>query len=463
MFFGALWMIFTLAGSSMGIYFLITEKLKLNPLYTISKFIGYWFLIDLVIKYFFQKMPIVNIKPLLILPIKKGKVVNFTIGKTILSFFNFYPAFYFIPTSILMISHGGLPLINVLSWHLAIMGIVYCNNFINILINNKNTLLYLVVAIVATFGLLQYFQVFDITTFVEPIVVYFYNYPITALLPWLFAIALYFLAFSYFKRNLYLDESLSAKKMEAITEDFNWLNRFGSLSVFLKNDIKLIKRNKRSKMALFMSVLFIFYGLLFFSGAIETYEGPMWRIFAGIFVTGGFLFTFGAFVPSWDSSYYQLMMSQNIKYRDYLLSKWYLMIIAIIFTTIIASFYLYFGWEVYFAIIAGAIFNIGANCHLVLLSGAYTKTPIDLSSTKNPFGDKQAFNLKTILLSIPQMILPMVIYALGHYTIGPVAGYSFVILTGLLGLALRNKAFDKIESIYKNEKYKTIAAYKQKN
>jgi hypothetical protein len=98
-----------------------------------------------------------------------------------------------------------------------------------------------------------------------------------------------------------------------------------------------------------------------------------------------------------------------------------------------------------------------------LLSGAYTKTPIDLSSTKNPFGDKQAFNLKTILLSIPQMIFPMLIYALGHYTISPTAGYSFVILTGLLGLAFRNKAFDKIESIYKNEKYKTIAAYKQKN
>ena len=90
MFFGALWIIFALVGSSMGIYFII-ERLKLNPLETISKFIGYWFLLDLVIKYFFQKMPVVNIKPLLILPIKKGKVVNFTIGKTILSFFNFYP------------------------------------------------------------------------------------------------------------------------------------------------------------------------------------------------------------------------------------------------------------------------------------------------------------------------------------------------------------------------------------
>ena len=64
-----------------------------------------------------------------------------------------------------------------------------------------------------------------------------------------------------------------------------------------------------------MSVLFLFYGLLFMTGAIDAYEGPFWKVFAAIFVSGGFLFTFGQFVPSWDSAYYPLMMSQNIQYR----------------------------------------------------------------------------------------------------------------------------------------------------
>ena len=463
MFFGALWMFFVLVGGAIGTYHFITEKLKQNPLELINKFIVYWFLTDLVFKYLLQKMPVVNIKPLLIVPIKKNKVVNFTVGKTIFSFFNFYPAFYFIPISILMVVHGNLPLVNVLGWHLAIMAIVYCNNFINILINNKDILLYSLAGVITTFGLLQYFQIYDITPHIEPIINTFYSHPITAIIPWLLAIALYVLSFNHFKKNLYLDEGLSTKKEDAKTENLNWLNRFGSLSVFLKNDIKLIKRNKRSKMAVLISVLFIFYGLLFFTGAVETYEGPTWRIFAGIFVTGGFLFNFGAFVPSWDSSYYQLMMSQNIKYRDYLLSKWYLMVIAVFITTIIASFYLYFGLEVYLAILTGAIYNIGANCLLVLFSGAYTRTPIDLTSAKNPFGDKQAINLKTILLSLPQMLLPMLIYLIGHYTISPKAGFMFVALIGILGLAFRNVAFNKIESIYKQEKYKTIVAYKQKN
>jgi hypothetical protein len=35
-------------------------------------------------------------------------------------------------------------------------------------------------------------------------------------------------------------------------------------------------------------------------------------------------------------------------------------------------------------------YNIGVNSQLVLLGGAYTKTPIDLGSGKGAFGDKKS-------------------------------------------------------------------------
>ncbi|NNC62596.1 MAG: hypothetical protein HKO11_09670, partial [Eudoraea sp.] len=216
-----------------------------------------------------------------------------------------------------------------------------------------------------------------------------------------------------------------------------------------------------SKTTVILSVLFIFYGLLFGSGMLEVYEGPVWSIFAGIFVSGGFLFSFGQFVPSWDSSYYPLMMSQNIQYREYLDSKWYLIVIATVISTLLSSFYLYFGWEFYLAIIVGAIYNIGVNSYLVLWGGAYIKTPIDLTSNKKAFGDKQAFNVKTMLLTIPKLLLPLVVFAGGYYLINPVAGYVAVALSGVLGFVFKDQVFRMIEKIYKKEKYKTLLAYKQ--
>jgi hypothetical protein len=262
---------------------------------------------------------------------------------------------------------------------------------------------------------------------------------------------------------LNLDTGLAKKSDEAKTENLTWLNQFGTLGTFLKNDIKLLKRNKRSRTTVIMSFLFIFYGLLFFTNSIEAYNNPAMHVFAGIFVSGGFLFTFGQFIPSWDSAYYQLLMSQNISYRQYLTSKWWLMVIGTIISTIIASFYLYFGWQTYMLIVVGAIYNIGVNSHLVMLGGAYVKMPIDLTMANKAFGDKQAFNLKTMLISLPKLLVPMGLYAAGYYLFSANIGFLFVALAGVLGFALRDMVFTKIEKIYKTEKYATIAAYKQKN
>jgi hypothetical protein len=187
------------------------------------------------------------------------------------------------------------------------------------------------------------------------------------------------------------------------------------------------------------------------------------KVFAGIFVSGGFLFTFGQFIPSWDSAYYQLLMSQNIPYKEYIKSKWWLMVIGTVISTLLASFYLYFGIHTYLIVVVAAIFNIGVNSHLVMLGGAFVKTPIDLTTSKQAFGDKQAFNVKTMLIAIPKMALPMVLYAAGYYLFSPNIGLLFVALAGVIGFLFRDYVFSKIEKIYKSEKYATIAAYKQKS
>jgi multisubunit Na+/H+ antiporter MnhC subunit len=139
------------------------------------------------------------------------------------------------------------------------------------------------------------------------------------------------------------------------------------------------------------------------------------------------------------------------------------MVIVTCISIIIASFYLIFGWEYYMAIVAGGLYNIGVNAHIVLWGGAYVKTPIDLTTGKKMFGDKKAFNVKTLLITLPKIVLPLLIYYLFFRIGGSEMGYLSVGILGILGLAFRNKVFSIVENIYKKEKYATIAAYKQKN
>ena len=312
-------------------------------------------------------------------------------------------------------------------------------------------------------GVAQYYDYFNISGYTIGFFQGLFETNYLFLIPIVLVVGLYWATYNFLKKNLHLDTGLSSKHDIARTEEFVWLDQFGTIGTFLKNDIRLIKRNKRSKTTIFMSVLFLFYGLLFFTGGIEAYDNPMMKMFAGVFVSGGFLFTFGQFIPSWDSAYYQLLMSQNIPYKEYIKSKWWLMVIGTVISTLLASFYIYFGVHTYLIVVVAAIFNIGVNSHLVMLGGAFVKTPIDLTTSKQAFGDKQAFNVKTMLIAIPKMVLPMILYAAGYYLFSPNIGLLFVALAGVIGFMFRNYMFTKIEKIYKSEKYATIAAYKQKS
>lgn len=457
---GFLMVYFSLVFIGMGIviFYFLKEK-NLEPLETVNKFLIYYFLFDLVIRLLMQAIPVLNIKPLLILPFTKATIVHFSLGKTMLSFFNWIHALFFIPFSIVLV-YEGYTILGIILWNVAIICLIYINNFLNIILSNIDKLFVVFIGFILVLAAAQYYQLFAITNFTKPFFEGVYFSRLLFLIPVLVLVALYIFTYVFFKNNLYLDAGLSKKEDIARTENLTWLNQFGTLGTFLKNDIKLIKRNKRSKTTIIMSVVFLFYGLIFFG---NKQQPEVMHIFAGIFVSGGFLFVFGQFVPSWDSSYYQLMMTQNIPYRGYITSKWWLVVIATFVSTLLASFYLFYGWEIYLTIVVGAIYNIGVNSHLVLLGGAFTKTPIDLSSAGGAFGDKKAFNVNSMLLTLPKLLLPLGLYGLGLYLGDKTVGLSLVAIAGFLGFIFRNKVFTLIEKRYKIEKYSTISAYKQKS
>ena len=458
---GALYFAAVFLMLGVGVYFIIEDMELGDPLKVINGVIFYYLIGDLVLRYTMQKLPVMNIRTLLYLPLKKNSVVRYSLWKTIFSFFNIMHAFFFVPFSLVLLSQGYDPL-GVIAWHLGMFALFYSNNFVNIMMNNLDSVFYPLAGILITLGVSQYYGWFNVTEYTQPFFQSLYESPWTATLPWILLAILYLASFTYFRKHMYLDAGLATKRIEAKTEEYSWLNRFGNLGPFLKNDIRLIRRNKRSRTAVIMGVFFLFYGLFFFTGGVESLQHPTWKIFAGIFVSGGFLFSFGQYVPSWDSAYYPLMMSQNIQYKEYLNSKWYLVIFATVISTILAAWYLLFGVDYYVAILVGALYNVGINSYLVLWGGAYIKTPIDLSSNKSPFRDKQAFNAKTMLLTIPKLLLPLMIYMMGHLLFNPTAGYIMVALTGVLGFVFKDRVFNIIEKIYKKEKYKTLLAYSQK-
>uniref|UniRef100_UPI0040491046 DUF5687 family protein n=1 Tax=Flavobacterium sp. TaxID=239 RepID=UPI0040491046 len=113
------------------------KKAGLEPLQTVNKFMIYYLFVDMIMRYFFQKIPTLTIRPLLVLPIKKNTIVHFSLGKTVLNYFNTTHAFFFIPFSIILVING-YNILGVITWHLGILSTILFINFLNILINNKD-------------------------------------------------------------------------------------------------------------------------------------------------------------------------------------------------------------------------------------------------------------------------------------------------------------------------------------
>ncbi len=440
-----------------GAYYFPKKEMHIDPVLVISRFLIYWLVADLFLRYFFQQMPTQNIKPFLTMNIRKSTLVNYMIGKTFSSFFSWGGLFIYLPLLGILL-YNDHSVAGSFSWIFTIIILSFCSNFLNILLNGKDLVVWIVGIVLVTFAGLDYYKIISLSSFSESIFIKFYHHWWTIIIPMILMLIGFLIVKKFIKENFYLDKGLEMKQEVGKTESIQFLNKYGVLGTFINNDIRMIKRSKAAKSIALGSFMFLLYGLLRFSSPI--YEKDYMELFMGLFVTGGFLFMFGQRVPSFDSSYYPLMMTLNVPYKEYLKAKWWLIVSAVGVSMILAIAYVFVSWELYFTFLAAGLYNIGVNSQIVLLSGAFNKNAVDLNSRGKSIGKKNNFSLKNILLMLPQMVLPMVVFAVTKYLFGTTAAVASLGFLGLIGFLFREKFFDFIVKLYKKEKYSTIKAFK---
>ncbi len=447
-------------GAAFLAFFYVKGEMEQNPVKIVSRFMIILWVADLILKYLMQQMSTQNIQPFLTLNIPKKTLVNYMLIKTFLSPFSWMNSFFLITFAVICM-FNGFGILGSLSWLIALSLLFYLNNFINILFNDKENIAIAVGIVFAAIGGLAYYNIVPVLDYSERFFYSFYDMPYFTL----FAIALFAtlwkICYNHVKKEFYLDQGLEDKKTIGKTENIAFLNKYGAIGSFINNDIKMMRRNKVTKGIIIGSFMFIFYGLLMFSS--DVYKTPYMMMFMGLFVTGGFQFLFGQRVPSFDSSYYPLMMTLNVPYKEYLKAKWWLMNIVTAVSIVVALFYAIISWETYFTFFAAGLYNIGVNSQFTLWSGAFNKTQIDLNSKEKVMGQKNSFNLKSLLLLIPKMLLPMAVFGISKYFFGMTEAVISIAVLGLIGFLFREKIFDTIVKQYKSEKYSTLEAFKSKN
>lgn len=434
-----------------------------DPFLIVNEFLFFWVLGDLMARFFLQKLPVMTVKPLLTLPIKRSKIINYVLGKSVLSFFNFLPLFAFIPFGLVLLSKG-YDASQIIPWVLTLGVIVLIINFLNFIIENlsaKSDLSFLpLIAVSSSLFALNYFNIVNFSELISKGILAIANTPVLILIPVVILIFLYLANYRILKSNLFLDSAVQDKVEEAKTSDYTWTKRFGDIAPFMQLDLKLILRNKRSKSTLWIMIIGLLYGLFFYPQP-EYADKEFFFAFIGIFSTGIFLINFGQFIPAWDSSYYKMLMSQNFKYERYLKSKFMLMSISVILLFLLGIPYVYFGWKILIAHFAAAVYNIGINTHVIMFGGTFNRKKINLDQ-------KAAFNYQGTgavqwLIGFPLMLVPMAIFGLVNWLINFEIAIITLITLGLLGIVFHQKLMTAITKKYIANKHAMVHAFDQEN
>lgn len=459
-----LYFFFTFLSLGISLYPLCKEVVpREKPLLVVNSFLLVWLAAELLLRFFFQNLPVLDAKPLLTQRVTRSQVVHALMAKSLFSFYNILTMTVAVPFVIFNRISGDFDSVSLIGWLLTLFGMVLILNFLNFWIQRKfsgyiKALVPFLIICLVLIGL-EYYKLFSVTNLFGSFFNLVLIYPVLCLLPFAVLVLCYRLTFMDVKEHLYMDAYLRETQKEYRTADLSWTSRFGTLAPFLELDLKLLWRNKRTRTVVYLSFGFLAYGLLFYTNS--AFLIPGWSLFIGLFITGIFVINFGQFIPAWDSSYFALLQTRPITMRTYLKAKALLMDGSVLILTILSTFYVYFGWDKLYVHIVCGVYNAGINIPVVLLFGAYNRKYIDLSNS-NVF-NYQGIGLAQWLISFPLIILPCIIWFPIKVFIGLTAANVTLLSLGILGLLCRPLILNFIAQLYTSRRFSMLEGFKQRS
>lgn len=430
----------------------------------VNNYLVFFFLLEMMYRFFLQKISVIELENYLHLPIKRSKIIHFLLVRSFISPFNLIPILLFTPLYVDTVKavYGTsmaifwLLTIIMTSWSIHWLMLwfkqKYGDGVVGILILFS---IFLVGAGSAWYGW------FNIGAVIAP----FYTTSLHSSLPYLlmlvFSVGTYLLAYQYYKKHAYLEEMGKREKMWMMGDNLSFFNRFGLAGAVADLELKLILRHKKSRSYLVLTVLFLAYGLLFYTdGSFALNEGiPGITILVGTFITGLFIMNYGQLFLSWNSPHFDFFLSREGGIEALVKGKYLLFFGISVGAFILALPYVYYGWMILVVHTATLLFNLGINIHIIIYLALWKPKPMDLH--KGSMFNYEGMGAAQFLMGIPMLGLPYLIYLPTAYFASEMMGLVALGSVGVLGIIFYEDLVGlQIDQILRN-KYAIASSFRQ--
>jgi len=439
---------------------IITNGLKQEDSFNfINGLLIYYFVFEFMIRYFLQNLPVLDVQPYLHLPLKRSRIVQYLLLKSLTHGLNIIVLVLFSPFAFTTVANR-FGAVAGWSWLLSLCLISLCLHYLVLLFKKGlDDTIWGLLTLVSLFSFLGasdyygWFKLSDLSASLFGLTIQ--GYLLVVIFSLLF-LCIYFLSFRFFLQGMYPDEvSFGKSNAGGKNHDLSFLQNFGSIGDWINLEIKLILRNKRPRTILFLSAFFLLYGLIFYTNDTYTEKMPGFLLFVGIFITGIFMINYGQFLFSWQSGHFDFTLTRPISLRQLINSKYWLLSTVTVICFLLSVPYVYFGWKIILIHAAMTLFNLGINIFVVMNISMWEPKKIDLK--KGATFNYEGVGAAQWLMSIPLLLGPYLFYLPFSLMGYPTAGILAVGGVGLLGILFRSYLLEVTVRRLEQRRY-TIAA-----
>ncbi len=433
-----------------------------DPVVIFNGIILYYFGFEFLIRFFMQSLPTLNIETYLHLPVKKSAIVHYVAFKSVFAIGNYLTWLVFFPFAFKVIA----PAYSVTAayvWIAAMVMLVFTNNFIATYIKrqlaNRPSIVGIFGLILVGLVILNVFDVISITGISSFVFGALLSNYLLLLVPAVLLISSYALNYLFLRSKLYPDEIVKKKREKIDTlADIKYLKSFGLTGQLISLDLRLMWRHKRTRSIIFMTPIFLLYGLFFYPNPAYK-NGSAFYVFIGIFMTGGIMINYLNYCFSYESNYFDNILANYRDYESYIRSKYLLAVFVSTVSYVITIPYAFFGWDILLINTMTFLYNIGFLAFVLFYFATYSTKRMDLR--RGAAFNYQGLGATHWLSMLPAFLLPVLIYLpfkfLGYST----AGLLFIGAIGIAGLLFHKTMLNIVMKQFLKRKHLMAAGFRE--
>ena len=434
---------------------------SMEPYHIMNSGLIFVLALDFILRFPLQKTPTQEVKPYLLLPVKRNTVIDFLLIRSGLSSYNFFWLFLFVPFAIITLPKF-FGIWGVITYCTGIWLLMVFNNYWFLLCRTLigERLWWICLPVLVYGGIAAGLLIPD----KSPIGDFFINLGegyikgnLLVFVGTLVAIIILWFINRKMMAGLVYDELNKVEDTKVNASEYKFFEKYGEVGEYMRLELKMLLRNKVCKNSLRM-VIFVVVAFSLILGFTDIYDGTGMKNFITVYNFAIFGILFLLQIMSYEGNYIDGLMSRKESIYSLLRAKYMLYSIGILLPLILSIPAMVMGKIEVLTAFSWAIFTIGFIYFCLFQMAVYNTKTVPLN-VKLAGRQNTGTGLQN-LISFATFGIPLLLYAVLKMTIGETATAWMLLAIGLVFILTSRFWLKNVYDRFMKRRYKNMEGFR---